>query len=319
MGLLLAESPMDAIVTVTRPSVNYCSLVNYLLLAEDLAQKGYGDTAQQVLVTAQVLVQQEHQLSAEDFKAFRAGTTWHPKVFSKLLSIGRDQRLVEVAERLPASYSSIYPLTTLSDAELKAAVSEGIVRPDAFSREILDWIKVKRLEGMDLPESITLSATGRAALTQEGKAALIAALKQAAEPFGISIEEGTTDRGTRRAAKASRELRSDDLLQRLSNDLKQVILDAPGVLLKEFEVSDAASLADGEIRVLTGVLVRLCGGSAGMWETYGKQYCLKVALEFNKTESRAQRFNYRKRLLEVKEKHKDLSDFVNYLLDQYLA
>ena len=172
---------------------------------------------------------------------------------------------------------------------------------------------------MDLPETIILSATGRSALTQECKAALIAALKQAAEPFGISIEEGTTDRGTRRAAKASRELRSDDLLQLLSNDLKQVIIDAPGVLLKEFEVSDAASLADGEIRVLTGVLVRLCGGSAGMWETYGKQYCLKVALEFNKTESRAQRFNYRRRLLEVKEKHKNLSDFVDYLLDQYLA
>lgn len=293
--------------------------MNYLLLAKDLALKGYGDAAQQVLDTAQALVQQEQQLSAEDFKAFRAGTTWHPKVFSKLLSIGRDQRLVEIAERLPASYSSIYPLTTLSDAELKAAVSEGIVRPDAFSREILDWIKVKRLEGMDLPETITLSATGRSALTQECKAALIAALKQAAEPFGISIEEGTTDRGTRRAAKASREVRSDDLLQLLINDLKQVILDAPGVLLKEFEVSDAASLADGEIRVLTGVLVRLCGGSAGMWETYGKQYCLKVALEFNKTESRAQRFNYKRRLLDVKEKHKDLSDFVDYLLDQYLA
>ena len=290
-----------------------------LALAADLAQKGYGSTAQEVLKTAQVLVQQEHQLSAEDLRAFRDGTTWHPKVFSKLLGIGKDQRLVGMAERLPASYSSIYPLTTLSDAELKAAASEGIVRPDASSREILDWIKVKRLEGMDLPETITLSATSKAALTQERKAALLAALQQAAEPFGISIEEGTTDRGTRRAAKASRELRSDDLLQRLSNDLKQVVLDAPGVLLKEFEVSDAASLADGEIRVLTGMLVRLCGGSAGMWETYGKQYCLKVALEFNKTESRAQRFNYRRRLLEVKEKHKDLSDFVNYLLDQYLA
>lgn len=289
-----------------------------LALAADLAQKGYGDTAQQVLKTAQVLVQQEHQLSAEDLRGFRDGTTWHPKVFSKLLCIGKDQRLLGMAERLPASYSSIYPLTTLSDAELKAAVSVGIVRPDASSREILDWIKVKRLEGMDLPETITLSATSKAALTQERKVALLAALQQAAEPFGISIEEGTADRGTRRATKASRELRSDDLLQRLTNDLKQAVLDAPQALLDEFGVSDAASLADGEIRVLTGVLMRSCGGSKGMWETYGKQYCLKVALEFNKTESRAQRFNYRKRLLDVKEKHPDLSEFIDYLLSQHL-
>jgi hypothetical protein len=40
-----------------------------------------------------------------------------------------------------------------------------------------------------------------------------------------------------------------------------------------------------------------------------------VALEFNRTESRAQRFNYRKRLLEVKGKHQHLAELVDDLLE----
>jgi hypothetical protein len=53
-----------------------------------------------------------------------------------------------------------------------------------------------------------------------------------------------------------------------------------------------------------------------MWKSYGPLYCRKVALEFNRTESRAQRFNYRKRLLEVKGKHQQLANLLDDLLEQ---
>jgi hypothetical protein len=95
-----------------------------------------------------------------------------------------------------------------------------------------------------------------------------------------------------------------------------VVEDAPQTLLQDFEVTSAEDLAAGEIRTLTGVLVRLCGSSEGMWESYGSIYCRKVALEFNRTESRAQRFNYRKRLLEVKGKHQQLANLLDDLLEQ---
>ena len=290
-----------------------------IALAADLAAQGHGKTAYEVLESGQTLGVMEQRLTPEDFQTLCKGTGWHPKVISKLLAIGRDKRLVPLLPQLPGSYSAIYPLTTLTDAELNLAVSEGICRLDASSREVLDWIKVKRLEGMDLPETLTFSGTSTDPLTKERKAALLAALQQAALSFGVTVVEGSAKEvGTRKATKASRESIAQHLLQQLIADLTPVVEEAPHTLLQEFEVFSAEDLAEGEIRTLTGVLVRLCGSSQGMWESYGPIYCRKVALEFNRTDSRAQRFNYRKRLLEVKGKHSHLADLVDDLLDSQM-
>ena len=292
------------------------SPVDPAALAADLAAKGQGKTALEVLDTGQTLLLQEVCLNSEDFQTFCKATGWHPKVVSKLLVIGRDKRLLPLTPQLPGSYSAIYPLTTLSDAELNLAVSEGTCRPDASSREVLDWIKVKRLEGMDLPETVTFSGTSVDPLTKERKATLLAALQQAALIFGVTITEGINAPSTRKATKTSRETIAQHLLQQLTADLNPVVAEAPETVLKEFEVTSAAEMATGEIRTLTGVLVRLSGGTEGMWKTYGNLYCLKVAMEYNRTESRAQRFNYRKRLLEVKGKHQHLTELVDDLLEQ---
>ena len=290
-----------------------------IALAADLAAQGHGTTAYEVLESGQTLGVMEQRLTPEDFQTLCKGTGWHPKVISKLLAIGRDKRLVPLLPQLPGSYSAIYPLTTLTDAELNLAVSEGICRLDASSREILDWIKVKRLEGMDLPETLTFSGTSTDPLTKERKAALLAALQQAALSFGVTVVEGSAKEvGTRKATKASRESIAQHLLQQLIADLTPVVEEAPHTLLQEFEVFSAEDLVEGEIRTLTGVLIRLCGSSQGMWESYGPIYCRKVALEFNRTDSRAQRFNYRKRLLEVKGKHSHLADLVDDLLDSQM-
>ena len=284
--------------------------------AAELAARGQGKTAAEVIDTGQTLLLQEVRLNSEDFQTFCKTTGWHPKVVSKLLVIGRDKRLLPLTPQLPRSYSAIYPLTTLTDAELNLAVSEGTCRPDASSREVLDWIKVKRLEGMQLPETVTFSGTSVDPLTKERKAALLAALQQAALTFGVIVIEGGPSTGTRKATKASRETIAQHLLQQLTTDLNPVVAEAPETVLKEFEVTSAGDLAEGEIRTLTGVLVRLSGGTEGMWQTYGNLYCLKVAMEYNRTESRAQRFNYRKRLLEVKGKHQHLTKLVDDLLEQ---
>jgi len=58
------------------------------------------------------------------------------------------------------------------------------------------------------------------------------------------------------------------------------------------------------LRNLVGSVVVL----ARMWSGCGWEFCLKVALEFNLTESRAQRHNYKKRLQEVGKTHPEWSE-----------
>jgi len=290
--------------------------MNPALLAENLAVKGQGKTAQEVLDTGQILVLMEKDLLPEEFQIFCKGTGWHPKVITKLLAIGRDKRLLPLLTQLPSTYSAIYPFTTLSDAELNLAVSEGICRPDSASREILDWIKVKRLDGMDLPESIGFVGTSIEPLTKERKAALLGALQQTALTFGINLVEGAVSVTTRKATKASREAVGERLYQQLLKELNPVFAIVSDEIRKEFDLNVIDDLAAGEIRTLTGVLIRLSGSSEGMWERHGAIYCYKIAIEYNKTESRALRFNYRKRLLEVKNKHSHLNELVADLLNQ---
>ena len=207
------------------------------LLAENLAAKGQGKSAAEVLDTGQTLALEEQRLSVEDFQILSKGTGWHPKVITKLLAIGRDKRLVPLQKQLPSTYSAIYPFTTLSDAELNLAVSEGICRPDSASREILDWIKVKRLDGMDLPESIGFVGTSIEPLTKERKAALLGALQQTALTFGINLVEGAVSVTTRKATKASREAVGERLYQQLLKELNPVFAIVSDEIRKEFELN----------------------------------------------------------------------------------
>jgi single-stranded DNA-specific DHH superfamily exonuclease len=55
-----------------------------------------------------------------------------------------------------------------------------------------------------------------------------------------------------------------------------------------------------------------------MWNAAGREYCLKVALEFNRTDSRSQRHNYKKRLEKVQIEHPECSDAVIEVLEKYL-
>ena len=94
-------------------------------IASSLASAGYGDDAASVLATCQTLLDVQDQASQQEFRDFRDAVGWHPKIFSKLLTIGKDERLFDYATDLPASYTAIYALASLNDEEFAAAAEEG--------------------------------------------------------------------------------------------------------------------------------------------------------------------------------------------------
>ena len=95
-----------------------------------------------------------------------------------------------------------------------------------------------------------------------------------------------------------------------------VVKSADPALLDQFSVSSGEVLAKGEMRHLTVFLVHGTGSTDAMWQHHGKD-CFLVRLEFNSTTSRAQRFNYKKQLLEVKEKHPELGGTVDQCLVEW--
>jgi len=289
--------------------------VQLVKAAKDLASRGYGESAASVLNTGKRLAEIQEKISADDFRVFRDQVAWHPKVFSKVLTIGKDSRLTKYCKDLPDSYSAIYALALLTDEDFAAAVKEGVVSSTASVRFITDWSKTRQLHGNAVVDEIPIVLTARKSLGEAKTAELLEALKNTAAQFGANIRTGSGSKSE--VIAEERESIATTLLESLSKRMDVVVKSSDPQLCQQFGVKNGSQLARAEMRVFTGFLVKTTGSSAAMWERHGTDYCEKVSFEFNSTDSRAQRFNYKKRLLEVKERHPQLGAVVDKCLENY--
>jgi hypothetical protein len=86
-------------------------------------------------------------------------------------------------------------------------------------------------------------------------------------------------------------------------EIGPVVLNAPEDLKRQFAVSSASDLIGGTRANFTGFFINLVGKKDELfWRTYGHSYCLKIARDFNLTESRAERFQFKKRITDAIEK-----------------
>jgi hypothetical protein len=295
-------------------------MTNQDLLQRLTALRGYGKTSSEVLTTAALISAADSTWGREHIQQFQTQAEMHPKVWDKLCSVARDPRFQQVPETsLPSTYTALYALSVLSDQEWDAALKDGIVRADASSRAILDWTRQHRLQDQGFHAEQVIRLIQSRALTQQEQASLLDQMRALAEPFGVSVltqEEGTKQRGVQAEKRKSS---AEDLEAELIRLLSPVFDDASTPLKEQFNLQSVVDLVNGEIRTFTGFLVRHFGTTDGMWQHCGREYCLKIGLEFNRTDSRAQRFNYKKRLEKVQVEHPNCSDVAAEVLEKYLG
>lgn len=281
--------------------------------------RGYGKTAPEVLTTAALVSKADTDWDPGSIQQCQTQAEMHPKVWDKLCSIARDARFQQVPKiSLPGTYTALYALSVLSDQEWDAALKDGIVRADASSRSILDWTRQHRLQDQGFHAEQVIRLIQSRALTQQEQESLLEQMRALAEPYGVSVltqEEGTNQRGV--VAEKRRSV-AEDLEAELIRLLSPVFDDASSPLKEQFHLQSVADLVNGVLRTFTGFLVRHYGSTEGMWDSAGREYCLKVALEFNRTESRAQRHNYKKRLEKVQIDHPACSRAVQEVLGKFL-
>ena len=156
-------------------------------------------------------------------------------------------------------------------------------------------------------------------LTQQEQQELHQGITALAQNFGVSIlsgEEGSKQRGVQAEKRKSV---SEELEAELIQLLSPVFEDSSTPLKEKFNLRSVSDLVNGELRTFTGFLVRHYGSTEGMWKGASREYCLKVALEFNRTDSRAQRFNYKKRLEKVQTEHPTCTDAAAQVLSNYMG
>jgi len=259
----------------------------------------FGATAAEVLETAALIAAADQDWDKATIAVFQDQQKIHQKVWGKLVSIAKSANLQSLPqEDLPAFYTALYALVVMTPQELKAAVAEGVLKIKPLSsRSILEWTKAFRLRGTGIEQEVPLTLVLRQEMTSEHQQDLLEALKQAADQFGADLLEG---KGGVKQTSIKTDLRKV-LAQQIEEDLMQeigtAVAGAPDELKGKFQVQGPLDLISGTREQFTGFFQVLEGKAKEVfWQKYGRAYCLKIARDFNLTDSRAERYQLRKRL-----------------------
>ena len=299
-----------------------------------VAENPYSGTAEQIVTLSLGIAEASNRLDASTFRLYAEQTGIGDKVFSKLKVVGKtllslqEKERRDVVKQLPASYSTIHVLCSLSAEELVTGARSGAITPSMSVRTAKDYTKQVRfpalaaadgekgrwgtkqehLYGVYRPEEVPLGAEQLQSLQE--------ALRKACEEYGVVLRVANTD-GTRtlkQQERAEREVFWRGVLERelTSKWFKGM----PEEVKKQFNLKTIGELHETPLRSFTGFLINADGGKKEFWEKHGQAYVAKLNYLMEKTEDRAQRFNLKRRLESVVAERRELAVWNNILLKQ---
>ena len=141
-----------------------------------------------------------------------------------------------------------------------------------------------------------------------------------ADKFGAELLEGNG--GVKQAGlKADRrKTLAAEIEEVLMKEIGTVVAAAPEDLKSRFGVSSAADLIEGPKATFTGFFQNLVGKvKIEFWRQFGRAYLLKIARDFNLTDSRAERFQYKKRIADAVKNWENEIDGFREMADEVLT
>lgn len=296
-----------------------------LELAEHLSatpgsKERFGISASAVRETARLISLAAGAWDKPTITSFQSEQGIHQKVWGKLIAIAGSKNLDLLAqEDLPASYTALYALVVMSPKELEVAIEEGVIRSNASSRSILDWTKAFRLRGTGIEQEIPLTLVLMDAMSQDHYQVLLSQLRDVAESHHAELLEGKGGIRQSEVKADLRKVRAEAINEELRMATSEIILDAPEDLKLKFDIHSPDELISSSLARFTGFLQVLEEKVPMMfWRKYGRLYCLKVAREFNLSESRAERYQMKKRIKIAKDKCAEEIDWFSATADEIL-
>lgn len=295
---------------------------------EELVKGTHQGSVDDILHITKVIRTARETLSEEDFRDLR--DRWvksqgmdkgGQKVWSKLLQIGLDDRLEELKNHLPCTYTTLHLVHCLSDEELKVGVAEGHIHPKVSQGSLNRWVKYFRFEGQteEVPEDFSslVKVLGPASVSEEVLNRFKGDLDKLVSVYGFKTqyEEDQTMVTLRQQRSVDR---SQEMESRLTKDLRSTWDRAEDSLKTLFSLGSLEDLVLAPMQTFTGFLNKVSKGRDQFWSLHGTDYIHKVALEYLRTTARAQRFNYRRRLKEVATSHPQYAEMVRNTLEEWM-
>lgn len=283
-----------------------------------LIEKDYGDTAAEVLQTCALVAKFAQEHTPDQVKSFQETVKINPQVWSRLIALHKDKRLKAHIDRLPKSYTALYAISRMKDEEVEAAVQQGIIHSDASSHSLLKWAKQNRLTAGEAVRPWRCLVVFAQDIDKKDFDIMQSRMNDVAREYGARLI-GESDYVP--IESASNKV-NQDLICRL--EIKIVELATP-MFVRMTERDKVRAGVEKPEDFLT--LDMMTFGSIMRTDakyfksgrnSYTPVYVYRLVLEYLKTDSRSQRFNYKRRLKQLAVIQPDLRDCINDVIATYV-
>jgi hypothetical protein len=283
-----------------------------------LIEKDYGNSAREVLETCALVAEYAQEHTPDQVKAFQERVQINPQVWLRLLTLHRDERLKKHLEHLPASYTTLYAIHRMSDEAVEAAVQQGVIHPKASSHAILKWSKQFRLSNGDGVTPWRCLVVFDQVLNDNEFTDMQLRMNQIAQEYGAQL----MDEQDYAPVDSRDDVIKKGLISRLEFEIRTLALPV-FVRMTEHDRSRAGIEHVDDFLSIDLIAFGTILRSDAKYYQGGVHYCsplyvYRLALEYLKTDSRSQRFNYKRRLKQLAEKQPDLKELIDEVLETYM-
>jgi len=290
-------------------------------LVNSLTSPSYGSTAEEILCTCKLVAEAEEIFNEKEISIMREELKISSQTWKRLYSVSKNETLWQYKKNLPSSFSSLYRLNLLEQGKCIFGIQNGIITPDITTREIERMLSRERIESQYKLSKRQIYLFNEDEISDEDFKILLEEVNSIAKEYKACFDTEDLEQIRSSEAKEQYNIRLNEIRDKLRRNISHF-----GKVKSFKELIEDKGTADEVIEMIihqslsefTKMLSLMSYSRENMMYEYGDIYILKIAHEYLTTDSRAQRYNYKRRLNEVKEKYPKLKYDIDGLFARYM-
>ena len=291
------------------------------LVVAALSRPGYGATAEEVLSTCRLVDQADGTFNPKELYDLRIEVEVSDQVWKRMCAVSENETLWSLRESLPCAFSSLYRLNLLESFKVYLGVKDGAINPKTTTRDIERIAKRERIDSRFKLSNRNIYFFSSGELGEDEFANLLEEVNKVAREFDCCFDSEDLEQVRKTDARYQLDRRMMDIHHLLRQDIEGLqVVESRYDDIEDDQEKEALRnlLVDMPFKEFVDNLMCISLGREKMMEEYGFLYCIKIVHEYWRTKSRSQRYNYKRRLLEVKDKYPKLAEDVDYLYSKHI-
>jgi len=292
-------------------------------LKEQLRSIEFGKSAQSTVAVCREIVEIDRQTAKKELVPLLEELQMTQKRWAQLCRIGRDLRLSKYYSNLPPTVTALHALTTLTNDELNDGIITGELHQKISSREIYAYARECGLRSRAFSDTIDLVPCYLALNSKGENLSSIEIEDLLKKANGLLTQSGVmiirSVSSTSKFDDRQKELIDQEKKQgRIETEIEHQMYMASTGLSKYFSAEKIDQIMEGEMSRFVRALASISKSRIEMMQTFGTVYCYKIALEYHRSSSRVQRYNYKRRLVHVQFKYSFLATIVEKIFSDQI-